>query len=283
MRKIETYSPGNVSEAVKILADRRDGIRVIAGGTDIIVQVLENKKDPRSLLNIGCLDELRGIREDGGTIRIGALTTHREIERSPLISERAGLLAEASFIVGSPQIKNLGTIGGNVANASPVADTVPALAALGASVCLRSATGERRVPITEFAAGPGRSVMRPDELLVEISFPALLPGDVGFYERLGQRRLLSISKVGVAFKAGLRGKKMTDPAIALGAVAPTVIMAPLTAAFLNGKEYSGDILSEAARILRSESRAITDIRSTESYRNKMAGALLIKGLARLFE
>jgi len=283
MKSIDTYSPRKLSEALRILAERREGIRVIAGATDIIVQVLERKKDPGALLTISYLDELRFIREDKGTVTIGALTTHREVERSPIIRKKAKLLSEAAFIVGSPQIKNLGTLAGNVVNASPVADVVPPLMVLGSVLTLKSSSGERRIPIGEFATGPGATVMRPDELLVEISFAALRPDEISFYERLGQRRLLSISKVGVAFRARREGKKLSDVSIALGAVAPTVITAPRTAAFLEGKEYSEEVAAEAARIVESESKAITDIRSTAFYRNRMAGALLIRGFARVFQ
>lgn len=281
MKTMEIHSPRTIPEALALLDLLGDGIRVLAGGTDMLVQVLERKKDPCALLNLSYLDELRYIAQDGGTIRIGALTTHREVEKSDIIRRGAGLLAEAAFIVGSPQIKNLGTVGGNVVNASPVADSVPALMVLGAALTLRSLAGERRVPIRGFAAGPGKSLLRPGELLTEISFPALGHDAVSFYERLGQRRLLSIAKVGVAFMAKREGRRLSGVTIALGAVAPMVIMAPRTAAFLEGKEYSEKIAGEAAGIAERESRAITDIRSTEAYRNKMAGALLVRGLARV--
>jgi len=283
MRDIPTFSPRTMEEALEILSREAGRARVIAGGTDVIVQVLEKKKDPEALLDISRLDNLGYIREEGGSIRIGPLTTHREVERSPLIRSCAAVLSEAAFIVGSPQIKNLGTIGGNIVNASPVADSVPALMVLDAVLTLRSRSGERRIPVREYALGPGRSVIRPDELLVEISFDRPAPDEVSFYERLGQRRLLSISKVGVAFRAAVSGGVFSRVAIALGAVAPTVIMAPRTAGFLEGKRYSAETAEEAARIAMEESRAITDIRSTEYYRNRMAGALLIRGLARVME
>ncbi|MDD5557176.1 MAG: xanthine dehydrogenase family protein subunit M [bacterium] len=283
MREIETVAARTLDEALDVLARRGDGIRVIAGGTDVIVQELERRKEARALLSIGGIGALRSITEDGGRVRIGALVTHREIERSPVIRRRAPLLREAAFIVGSPQIKNLATIGGNIANASPVADSVPALMALEATITLASRRGERRVPVAEFATGPGRTVRRPDELITEVSFDALPPDSVSFYERLGQRRLLSISKVGVAFRARLRDGRFAGVAVALGAVAPTVIMAPRTAAALEGERYSPEVAGRAARAAEEESRAITDLRSTSDYRNRMAGALLVRGLARVME
>lgn len=281
MRDIRTYSPASLSEALGILAREGEGVKAISGGTDVIVQVLEEKKAPRALLDLHRLHELRYIREENDLIRIGPLATHREIERSPIVRGCAAELSEAAFIIGSPQIKNLGTIGGNIANASPVADSVPALVVLNAVLTLSSQSGERRVPVKEFAVGPGRSVLRPDELITDISFPKPDLEEIGFYERLGQRRLLAISKVGVAFKARVCDGIVSRAAIALGAVAPTVIMASRAAAYLEGKIYSEKIAEEAGCIAEEESKAITDIRSTADYRNKMVGVLLVRGLARV--
>jgi CO/xanthine dehydrogenase FAD-binding subunit len=281
MRDIATHSPESLQEALGILSSEGEGMKVITGGTDLIVQILEKKKAPRALMNLSRLAELRGVREEAGMIRIGALTTHREIERSPILKAQAPLLCEGAFLVGSPQLRNLATIGGNVVNASPVADTTPPLMALDALLTLRSHAAERKIPIRAFFLGPGRTVIRHDELLTEISFKGLGPGGVSFYERLGQRRLLSISKVGVAFAAANDGGTLRGVTVALGAVAPTVIMAPRTAAFLDGKRWSDEVAREAARVAEKESRAITDLRSTDVYRNRMAGALLLRGLVRV--
>ncbi len=281
MRRIDTLSPGTLQEALEILAREGAGVKVIAGGTDLVVQVLERRKSPRLLLNLSRIGDLREIGEDGETVRIGALVTHRQIERSPILKRRAPLLCEAALLIGSPQLRNLATIGGNLVNASPVADSTPPLMALDATVSLRSARGERKIPLRAFFLGPGKTVIRRDELLAEVSFAGLGPDAAGFYERLGQRRLLSISKVGVALAARRDGAALRGVSISLGAVASTVIMAPRTAAFIEGKPLGDEVAREAARIAERESRAITDLRSTESYRNRMAGALLQKGLARL--
>ncbi len=281
MREIETLSPKDLQEVLKILTERKGDVTIFSGGSDLIVQVLEKKKELKCLLNISNLDELSYIREEGESIRIGALTTLREIEKSPIIQKYAPLLSEGAFLLGSPQLRNTATLGGNIVNASPVADSVPPLMVLDAMLTLKSVEGERRVPIREFFLGPGKSVIEQYELLVDISFKKLGESDVSFYERLGQRRLLSISKVGVAFKAALNGGRMSGVSVALGAVAPTVIMASNTASFLEGKDYSVKVAEEAALIAEGESKAITDIRSTRYYRNKMAGALLLRGLARV--
>ena len=281
MNDVEILSPGSLEEALAILAERRPGLRVLAGGTDMIVQVMEKKEHPASLLSIGQLPGLSYIREDGGVIRIGALTLHADIERSPLLGEAAPALVEAVRLIGSPPLRSICTIGGNIVNASPVADSVPPLMTLDATLTLRSASGAREARVREFFSAPGKCGIEPDELLVGISFRRPPPGHVGFYERLGQRKLLSISKVGVALAAVLDGKRLSEVSIALGAVAPTVIMAPRAAAFLEGRECTEAVAREAARIAESESRAITDIRSTAPYRNRMAGALLLRGLERV--
>lgn len=281
MRHLDTLSPGTLQEALEILSREGEGVKIIAGGTDLVVQVLERKKSPRLLLNLSRLEDLRGVREEGGLVTIGALTTHGDIERSPIIRAQAPLICEATFLVGSPQLRNLATIGGNIVNASPVADTTPPLMALNAALTLRSHTGERRVPIRAFFVAPGKTVIRHDEILTEISFRGLGRDGVSFYERLGQRKLLSISKVGVAFSARKDAGVLRGIAVALGAVAPTIIMAPRVTAFLEGKPLSEDVARQAAGIAEKESRAISDLRSTESYRNKMAGALLLRGLVRV--
>jgi xanthine dehydrogenase FAD-binding subunit len=283
MRNIKTYSPHRLAEALDILQRREPTLMIIAGGTDLLVQTMEKKREPRELLDISHIEELHYIKEEGDTIRIGALATHREVENSPLIRKFAPLLCEAIWLVGAPQLRNTATLVGNIANASPVADSVPPLMVLDATLTLKSARVQRKIPIRDYAVGPGRSVIESDELIIGVSFEKLGAKDMSFYERLGQRKLLSISKVGVAFKAVMNGKRMSQVAVALGAVAPKVIMAPKTAEFLNGKEYSREVAEEAARVAESESQAITDIRSTELYRNRMAGVLLLRGLARVIE
>jgi len=211
MRRIDTLSPGTLQEALEILAREGEGVKVIAGGTDLVVQVLERRKSPRLLLNLSRIGDLREIGEDGETVRIGALVTHRQIERSPILKRRAPLLCEAALLIGSPQLRNLATIGGNIVNASPVADSTPPLMALDATVSLRSARGERKIPLRAFFLGPGKTVIRRDELLAEVSFAGLGPDAASFYERLGQRRLLSISKVGVALAARRAARGLNLP------------------------------------------------------------------------
>ena len=267
-----------VSEALEVLSGNNETLKILAGGTDLLVMIQENLISPGELLDISRIEELKGIEEDEGRIRLGALVTHGRIAESSLLREKALPLVESCTEVGSPQIRNLGTIGGNLVMASPSGDSIPALYVLGAEVILASKEGERSIPIEDFLIGVKKSVIRPDELLVAISFPGMSADDRGFFKKLGQRKALAISKVSISAIVSLRDRVVTSVRIALGAVATTVIRTPRTESFLVGQALTPEVISEAARLCSEESRAITDIRSTAGYRDEMAGLLLARGL-----
>lgn len=267
-----------VSEALEILSRSTESTKILAGGTDLLVMIQEKLISPRGVLDINGLDELRGIEEIDGRIRLGALVTHGRIVESSLLREKAIPLVEACSEVGSPQIRNLGTIGGNLVMASPSGDSLPALSVLGAEVILTSNERERALPIEDFLIGVKRSVIRSNELLVAVTFPAMRPDDRGFFRKLGQRKALAISKVSTAVVISLRDEVIASIRIALGAVATTVIRTPRTESFLTGQALTPEVISEAARLCSEESRAITDIRSNAAYRDEMAGLLLARGL-----
>lgn len=267
-----------VSEALEVLSGNNETLKILAGGTDLLVMIQENLISPGELLDISGIEELKGIEEDEGRIRLGALVTHGRIAESSLLREKALPLVESCTEVGSPQIRNLGTIGGNLVMASPSGDSIPALYVLGAEVILASKEGERSIPIEDFLIGVKKSVIRPDELLVAISFPGMSADDRGFFKKLGQRKALAISKVSISAIVSLRDGVVTSVRIALGAVATTVIRTPRTESFLVGQALTPEVISEAARLCSEESRAITDIRSTAGYRDEMAGLLLARGL-----
>ena len=267
-----------VSEALEVLSGNNETLKILAGGTDLLVMIQENLISPGELLDISGIEELKGIEEDEGRIRLGALVTHGRIAESSLLREKALPLVESCTEVGSPQIRNLGTIGGNLVMASPSGDSIPAFYVLGAEVILASKEGERSIPIEDFLIGVKKSVIRPDELLVAISFPGMSADDRGFFKKLGQRKALAISKVSISAIVSLRDGVVTSVRIALGAVATTVIRTPRTESFLVGQALTPEVISEAARLCSEESRAITDIRSTAGYRDEMAGLLLARGL-----
>jgi len=276
--KFNYQKVNTVSEALEVLSGNNETLKILAGGTDLLVMIQENLISPGELLDISGIEELKGIEEDEGRIRLGALVTHGRIAESSLLREKALPLVESCTEVGSPQIRNLGTIGGNLVMASPSGDSIPAFYVLGAEVILASKEGERSIPIEDFLIGVKKSVIRPDELLVAVTFPGMRADDRGFFKKLGQRKALAISKVSISAIVSLRDRVVTSVRIALGAVATTVIRTPRTESFLVGQALTPEVISEASRICSEESRAITDIRSTAGYRDEMAGLLLARGL-----
>jgi xanthine dehydrogenase small subunit len=259
--QLTLLEPRSVDEALRLL--RKDGPLVpLAGGTDLYVGLHFGTLASRRFLNLWGVPGLRGIRKRGETLVIGALTTYTDLIESSLVRRHLPILAEASRWVGSLQIQNRGTLGGNLANASPAGDTLPVLAAAEAVIVLRSADGERRVPFTGFYTGYRQSVMRPDELIVAVEVPKV-PGRQWF-RKVGTRAAQAISKVVVAAVRAPR------PRIALGSVAPTVVRAFRAEEVL----ASGGSVAEAQAALADEIRPIDDLRSTAAYRRRVAANLL---------
>ena len=234
----------------------------IAGCTDVYVGLHFGTVKEQRFIDLWNLDELRGIGLDGGRLRIGALTTYSEIIASKLVTRRLPMLVAASREVGGAQIQNRGTLGGNIANASPAGDTLPVLAAAGAGVILRSTRGERTVPFESFYTGYRASVRQKDELIVAVEFPAV--DGRQWWRKVGTRRAQAISKI---MMAGVRGREVR---IAFGSVAPTVVLAREAAAFLHG----GGTLADAQAALARELTPIDDVRSTREYRAQVAANLL---------
>ena len=252
----------SLDDALEILSS---GDRTpIAGATDLYVALNFGTLVPRQFVDIWALDELRGISIRDDVLVIGALASYTSLMRSPLVAGRVPMLAEASGQVGGVQIQNRGTLGGNIANASPAGDSLPVLAAVDAVIVLRSARAERRVGINEFYTGYRASVMTPDELIVAIEI-APVEGKQWF-RKVGTRAAQAISKIVVA---GVRG---ASPRIAFGSVAPTVVRASETERAL----AAGASIDDAAEILVKEIKPIDDIRSTAEYRLRVSANLLRK-------
>jgi CO/xanthine dehydrogenase FAD-binding subunit len=234
----------------------------LAGATDLYVALNDGTLEATRFLNLWRLDALRRITVSGETLVIGALATYTAMIRSRAVRERLPMLESAARVIGGEQIQNRGTIGGNVANASPAGDTLPVLAVAEGVVVLRSAGQERRVPFNQFYTGYRQSVRRPDELITALEIPPV-EGIQGF-RKVGTRAAQAISKVVMAVVRG------PQPRIALGSVAPTVIRLPRTEAAL----AAGAEVEEAARVLEGEVDPIDDLRSTAAYRRRVAGNLL---------
>jgi xanthine dehydrogenase small subunit len=266
-------SPRELSEAYRLLTDAV--LRPIAGGTDLMVQITgELNEPPERVLDIWHLDELRGIRVDGDALVLGSLTTYTEIRRSPIVAEFLPALAEAAATIGAAQIQNRGTLGGNVANASPAGDTLPILLATEAEIVLGSARGERSVAADEFWTAYRKTARADDELVLCVRIPLVLNREVRF-RKIGTRRAQAISKVvmALAWRAG-PGQDWTDVRLALGSIAATPVRVPRTETVLEGAAPDRATADRAAQTLAGEIHPIDDVRSTADYRRAVASRVL---------
>jgi len=267
-RALTLQRPRNLKAALAMLA-KEPTLTPIAGCTDVMVGLHFGTSDTRQFIDLWSLDELRGITSKP-ILRIGALTTYTEIIASPLVQKRVPMLVAAAREIGGAQIQNRGTLGGNIANASPAGDTLPVLAAAGALIVLRSASGERRVSFARFYTGYRTSVRQPDELITAIEIPAI--DGRQWWRKVGTRRAQAISKI---MMAGVRspaeaGRHSCKVRIAIGSVAPTVVLAEAAAAVLS----QGGAIGDAQAALRKEIAPIDDLRSTGDYRQQVAANLL---------
>jgi carbon-monoxide dehydrogenase medium subunit len=276
----EYVNAATVGEVIEALTRFGDSARVIAGGTDLILE-LERKarRDVSILIDISRVPALDRIWVDEADVcHLGPMVTHNHCVASKTIQERALPLAQAAWEVGAPQIRNRGTIAGNLITASPANDTITPLVALGAQVTLLSTAGERVVPLAAFYTGVRQTVMRPDEMLVDIAFPLLSAHRRGIFLKLGLRRSQAIAVVNVAVVLTFDRDTVVDAAIALGAVAPTIVRAREAEAYLSGRKLEEDTIAQAAQLAISASSPIDDIRGSAAYRREMVAALTARGL-----
>lgn len=268
------YQPATLNEAARLLAEQGEAGRLIAGGTDLIIE-LERGMRPgvQTLIDITRIPGLSEIElRDDGLIHLGPLVTHNQAAGSTLLREQALPLAQASWWEASPQIRNRATVAGNLITASPANDTITPLVALEASVVLLSAEGERVVPLADLYQGVRRTVMRPGEILTDIRFKPLEPArERGMFLKLGLRKAQAISVITVTaiVRFGEDGHTVELARITQGAVAPTIIASPQAQAYLSGKQLTGETIAEAARIASTECAPISDVRGTADYRREM--------------
>lgn len=277
--KIESFSPTTLKSALDILS-RKTGIKILAGGTDFVVAMKQGIMTPQSILDLSKLNgKIREIKLSANKLHIGSLVTFTEIEESDLLRKYAPILVSAIESIGSVQIRNLGTIGGNIATSSPAGDSIPALFVLDAKLCIANKQEKKIIDIADFFVGPKRSILKPNELITEIIFPAMHNNEKGFFLKIGGRKALAISKVSVAGKIRFdKSNKIDDAKIALGAVAPTVIRAKRAEKLLIGNELTDKLIEECAEVASDECSPITDLRSTTEYRRKMVEVLVKRGL-----
>lgn len=282
--QLEVYSPKTLPEAYLRLQELNGRARLLAGGTDLMVQLHDHIGVVSAYLNIWGLNELRGIAEAGEYVRIGALTTHTQIIKSSLVKQYCPILIDAARTVGGAQIQNRGTIGGNIVNASPAGDTLPILAACEAQLELGSHRGIRVVAFNEFYTGYRQTILASDELVVAVRLPKPSSNAKLFFQKVGSRQALVISKVVMAGKAEFdRENRVRSIGLGVGSVAPTVIRAPRTEALLTNASPGLELILQAHRTIYEEVAPITDLRSTERYRRQVTANVLAKMLRQLFE
>jgi carbon-monoxide dehydrogenase medium subunit len=267
-QEFEYLEPKTIEEAVHSLANHGKKARVIAGGTDLLVKMKMGEVHPEVLINISRVPALRYLIEEKG-VRIGALTTFRDLEKSQFIRGKFTALFEAARSVSSVQIKTMGTVGGNLCHSSPAADSAPPLIVFGGKVKLIEDGSERILPVEEFFVGPGETVLSPHELLVEIQIPELSGGMGSAFLKMG-RVSADLSKVSVAVALVRDGDICKDCRIALGAVAKTPLRAKKGEETLKGKKVTEALIEKTGEQVSLEIQPITDLRSTAWYRKEVA-------------
>ncbi len=256
----------------------------MAGGTDLLVQIKEGKKRPRCVIDVKGVHEMDGLIISGDELSIGALTRIRTLETSPLVLEKAPLLAQAAAKLGSVQIRHRATIGGNLCNASPSADMTPALLALDAKALIYGKKGTRVVELGEFFLGPGETALNDGEILTGLKVPLNRGRQGSVYYKLSTRRAMDLAFVGVAVLLELDGNERINKArIALGAVAPTTIRAVSAEKLLEGKVLSLEAERESAERAAQSCKPISDLRASAEYRTEMVRELCQKGLRVAFQ
>lgn len=272
----ELIMPATLDEALKLLAPGSGEWRPFAGGTDLMVLMEAGKLAHRKFFSIWHLDQLRGIEETPEHVTLGALTTYTDIQANATMRREFPMLCQAASETGAIAIQNRGTIGGNIANASPAADSPPALIVYGAELELLSAQGTRWIPYEGFHTGYKQMRMRADELISRVRLARAHEGETWkhYYRKVGTRRAQAISKVCFAAAARVQGNGIEEARIALGSVAPTVLGCKRTADLLRGRKLDAETIASARKELATEIAPIDDLRSTADYRLQVSLNLL---------
>jgi carbon-monoxide dehydrogenase medium subunit len=296
------FQPGSVNETLQLLEQLAGQARVVAGGTDVLVELSRGVKPTSTLIDISRLSELKYVRHEGDLIRIGGLATHNDVIASEACVRHALPLAQACWEIGAPQIRTRATIAGNLITASPANDTITPLMALSAEVVLTSAAGERTMPLKDFYSDFRLTVLQPNELLREIRFPALREDQRSLFLKLGLRRAQAISVIDIAMVLAfdiancklqidedasqstiynLQSAIIKAARITLGCVAPTIIHATTAETFLKGKTLDPATCAEAGGLAAAQARPIGDVRGSAEYRRTTVANLVVEGLERI--
>ena len=282
---IEVHTPSSREEAVKLLAEKGPEVRIVAGGTEVMVELRDGIIRQNAFMDISKLQELRYVRTgDDGLIHIGALTTLSNCLSNSTLADNAPILVDAIRNMASVQVRNVGTIGGNIANASPAGDTIPPLYVQTGKVVLSSVHGERMVNIEEFFLGPNITVAKPYEMITEIQVKPMLPYEKGFFKRISLRRAHACSVASVAcWLKKEENDLVRDVRIALGAVSPTVIRARGAEKSLKDGHLTKERLWPISEEAALECMPIADVRASIEYRRSAIAALTYRGLLETLE
>ena len=281
--EFEYVSPQSVQEACALLVQYGDSARVLAGGSDLLVKMKDGLMKPAYLVSLKNLDSLKAIRYETGTgVIIGARATHNEVMNNRLLQEKYRSVCEAAHSMAADQIRNIGTIGGNLVNAVPSADLPPILIALDARARIVGSSGERTIALEDFFLGPGKTVLEKGEILAEIIIPDQ-PTTGSNYIKFGLRRAGALAVAGVASSVTVSDGTCRDVRVVLGAVAPTPMRARQAENVLRGKKISRELIDEAGRIAAAESKPISDIRGSIEYRRNLVNVLTRRSLKAAIE
>ncbi len=277
-----SLTPASLAEALAVLSAGRDGILPLAGGTNVVIAMRDGEHRGKTLMDVTRLDELHGIRLEGGEVVIGGGTAIAQLLASDIIAKYGRPLHQAAQVFANPLVRNRATVAGNLVDASPAADTAPALLALGAEVELISMAGVRRIPLEEFMVGVNQTLRRPDELVTAIRWPVPPAGSAGAFHKLALRKGTACSVISAAVMVETaEGGNVALARIALGAVAIKPIRVYPAEDSLAGKPLMVESIEEAARLATEAAKPIDDVRSTAAYRKRMAGVLVRRLLADL--
>lgn len=289
MRAFEVVTARDAQHAVALLADHATAgkVKVMAGGTDLMADLkfAPSSHAPQVIVDISRAEDLRSIAMTDAGLSIGALVTHTEIMRSPVIRDLFPALVAAAHTIGAVQTRNLGTLGGNLVTAVPSVDSGPTLVALDARVTILGPAGRRQLALADFFVGPRKTALKPDELLVEVVIPQENLGKPTHFLKFGLRKGQALALVNVAASFWVDATKQTflAPRIALGAVAPTVIHATSAEAFLEGRAISPEAMAEAGRLAAGDAKPISDMRASADYRRHLVAVLTRRALEGAYE
>ena len=285
MKAFDCITAHDTAHAVALLAEHGASARLLAGGTDLLVDLKSTLDGPRVVIDVSRVEELKGIRLEDDALRIGALVTHAEIMRSALIRSLCPVLQEAAHTIGAVQTRNLGTLGGNLVTCVPSMDSGPALVALDATVTIAGPAGRSRLPLERFFVGPRTTALKDGELLVDIRIPrSNLKKPLAFLKfGLRKGQALALVNVAAGFRIDPYKSAFRAPCIALGAVAPTVIRARKAEHYLEGRAIGAEAMAEAARIAVTEAKPISDFRASAAYRRALIEVLTRRALEQTAE